>query len=159
VTITNDAPAVFPLGTTTVTWTATDDSGNVVTAAQTVTIVDTTAPVIANVAANPSTLWPANHKLVSVVVSAQLTDICDAAPTWRITGVTCNQPVNGPGDGNTQPDWQITGDHTVKLRAERSGKTGERLYTIWIAATDASGNSSVGSCTVVVPHDQGGGKK
>ncbi|NDK17017.1 MAG: hypothetical protein GW911_33745, partial [Armatimonadetes bacterium] len=49
--------------------------------------------------------------------------------------------------------------HTVKLRAERSGKTGERLYTIWIAATDASGNSSVGSCTVVVPHDQGGGKK
>jgi len=159
VTITNDAPAVFPLGTTTVTWTATDDSGNVVTAAQTVTIVDTTAPVIANVAANPSTLWPANHKLVSVVVSAQLTDICDAAPTWRITGVTCNQPVNGPGDGNTQPDWQITGDHTVKLRAERSGKTGDRIYTIWIAATDASGNSATASCTVVVPHDQGGGKK
>jgi len=159
VAITNDAPAVFPLGETIVTWTATDDTGNVVTATQKVTIVDTTAPVIANVAANPGTLWPVNHKLVSVAVSAQLTDICDAAPTWRITGVTCNQPVNGPGDGNTQPDWQITGDHTVKLRAERSGKTGDRIYTIWIAATDASGNSATASCTVVVPHDQGGGKK
>jgi Ca2+-binding RTX toxin-like protein len=37
VTITNDAPAVFPLGTTIVTWTATDRAGNSVTATQTVT--------------------------------------------------------------------------------------------------------------------------
>ena len=37
-TVINDAPALFPLGTTTVTWTATDDSGNVSTATQTVTV-------------------------------------------------------------------------------------------------------------------------
>jgi Ca2+-binding RTX toxin-like protein len=37
VTITNDAPAIFPPGTTIVTWTATDDSGNSVTAIQRVT--------------------------------------------------------------------------------------------------------------------------
>ena len=43
VSITNDAPAGgFPAGTTTVTWTATDSSGNTGTAAQNVTI--TTAP-------------------------------------------------------------------------------------------------------------------
>lgn len=35
----HDAPVWFPLGITTVTWTATDDSGNTTTATQTVTVV------------------------------------------------------------------------------------------------------------------------
>lgn len=38
VAIVNDAPALFPLGTTLVTWTATDPSGNKTTATQTVTV-------------------------------------------------------------------------------------------------------------------------
>ncbi len=46
VEITNNAPAAFPLGKTTVVWTATDANGNKNTATQTVTIVDTTDPVI-----------------------------------------------------------------------------------------------------------------
>ena len=45
-TITNDAPTVFPLGETIVTWTATDSSGNSASTTQTITVVDTTAPVI-----------------------------------------------------------------------------------------------------------------
>jgi len=36
--ITNNAPSLFPIGTTTVTWTATDDSGNSATATQLVTV-------------------------------------------------------------------------------------------------------------------------
>jgi uncharacterized protein YjbI with pentapeptide repeats len=47
VTISSDAPAGFPLGTTTVTWTATDGNGLTVSATQLVTVVDTTAPSIA----------------------------------------------------------------------------------------------------------------
>jgi Ca2+-binding RTX toxin-like protein len=39
VTVTNNAPAVFPLGTTTVTWTATDAAGNKVTVTQVVTAI------------------------------------------------------------------------------------------------------------------------
>jgi len=42
--ISNNAPDVFPLGETTITWTAVDESGNSASATQTVTIVDTTSP-------------------------------------------------------------------------------------------------------------------
>jgi len=48
VTITNDAPVSFPVGLTTITWTATDANGNTATATQLVTVnlVDVTAPVV-----------------------------------------------------------------------------------------------------------------
>ena len=42
----NDAPSSCPVGTTTVTWTAVDPSGNDVTATQTVTVVDNIDPTI-----------------------------------------------------------------------------------------------------------------
>ncbi|PJA24353.1 MAG: hypothetical protein COX57_08960, partial [Alphaproteobacteria bacterium CG_4_10_14_0_2_um_filter_63_37] len=42
----NDAPVAFPMGTTTVTYTVGDSAGNVSTAVQTVTVVDTTPPRI-----------------------------------------------------------------------------------------------------------------
>jgi len=41
VTVTNNAPATFPIGVTTVTWTATDAAGNSSTATQTVTVTCT----------------------------------------------------------------------------------------------------------------------
>ena len=48
VTITTDAPTgfVFPIGTTTVNVTATDDAGNTATASYTVTVVDNEAPTV-----------------------------------------------------------------------------------------------------------------
>ena len=54
--ITDNAPAAFPLGPTTITWTAADDVGNEAHATQVVTVVDTTAPVIALLGANPQTV-------------------------------------------------------------------------------------------------------
>jgi len=45
-TVTSNAPATFPLGTTQVTWRATDGNGNTVSAVQRVSVVDTTAPVV-----------------------------------------------------------------------------------------------------------------
>lgn len=44
--VTNDAPATFPLGTTNVTWTVSDINGNNNTISQTVTVVDNQAPVV-----------------------------------------------------------------------------------------------------------------
>jgi hypothetical protein len=46
VTVTNDAPAAFPLGNTTVTWTVTDLAGNSASCAQLVTVEDNEAPTI-----------------------------------------------------------------------------------------------------------------
>ena len=44
--VTEHPPRFFVLGETTVTWTATDTSDNSASATQTVTIVDTTSPII-----------------------------------------------------------------------------------------------------------------
>ena len=52
--VTSDAPAVFPLGVTTVTFTATDGAGNVTTAMTTVTVTDTSAPGRATVISGPT---------------------------------------------------------------------------------------------------------
>lgn len=45
-TVTNNAPALFPLGTTTVTFTSTDDAGNSASDLSTVTVVDTILPSV-----------------------------------------------------------------------------------------------------------------
>jgi hypothetical protein len=155
VTITSDSPGVFPLGVTVVTFTAEDDAGNVSMAFTTVTVVDTTAPTIGAATADPGSLWPRNHKLRAVVISVDVTDICDAAVDCQIVSVTSNEPINGLGDGNTEPDFIITGDLTVDLRAEASGLGSGRVYTITVQCTDDSGNSATREVNVTVPHDQG----
>ena len=160
VDITSDAPAIFPLGTTTVTFTATDDAGNTASCTTMVTVQDTTPPDI-SVTVSPDTLWPPNHKMVDITATVTVSDICDAAPTVVLTSVTSNEPDNakGNGDGNTVNDIQEaeigTEDYEFQLRAERAGKGDGRVYTITYTVTDASGNSASASATVVVPHDMG----
>jgi hypothetical protein len=147
--------AELPLGTNVVGLTVTDSATNTASCSTQVIVVDTTPPVIMSVRADPNMLWPPNHKLIDVVVRARVQDICGRT-TWKITRVTSNEPVNDLGDGNTSPDWIITGDHTLKLRAERSGKGHGRIYTITIQAKDESGNlSELRTVTVTVPKSQG----
>lgn len=147
--------STFPVGTTTVTATATDAAGNTSSASFTVTVRDTTAPVLGTVSTNAPTLWPPNHKMVAVTVSASATDAAGAV-TYRIVSVTSSEPDNGLGDGDTPNDIKITGAMTVDLRAERSGKGNGRTYTITVEAKDAAGNTSTKTVTVSVPKSQGG---
>jgi len=141
--------------TITRTWTATDACGETSSCVQTVEVVDTTPPDIENVTANPNELWPPNHKMVQVTVAAIATDNCDPSPDCTISSVSSNEPVNGLGDGNTAPDWVITGDLTVDLRAERSGTGDGRIYTIEVTCTDDCENSSTETVEVTVTHDKG----
>ena len=143
--------ATFPLGTTTVQCTATDTFNQTTTGAFSVTVADTTPPAVTSIVATPSNLWPPNHKMVAVSVAVTAQDSVDAAPVSKIVTVTSNQPINGSGDGNTAPDWEITGPLTLNLRAERAGGA-DRLYTIEVVTTDFSGNSTTSTVVVSVAH-------
>jgi hypothetical protein len=130
------------------------DGHNTAQATRTVSVVDTRPPTIRSVAASPNVLWPPNHRLVPVVVSVLASDTGGAA-ACRIVAVHSNEPVNGSGDDDTAPDWTITGDLTLLLRAERSGHGDGRVYTITVRCEDASGNAASATATVNVPHDRG----
>jgi hypothetical protein len=141
--------STFAVGTTTVSCSATDAHLNTANGSFDVTVTDSTPPQILSVDANPGVLWPPNHQMVNVTVTVVAVDAIDPAPVSQIISVTSNQPINGTGDGDTSPDWVITGPLTVQLRSERSnGK--DRIYTITIETTDASGNSTTATDTVVV---------
>ena len=147
-------------GTYVVTYDATDSWGNeAVQVTRTVNVVDMMAPTINSISADPDVLWPPNHKMVEVAVTVDAEDICDAAPVCIIVDVTSNAPINDPGDGDTKPDWEITGDLTVKLRAEQAGSGTGRVYTIHVQGADVSGNTTTATVEVTVPHDQSKVKK
>jgi uncharacterized repeat protein (TIGR01451 family) len=112
-------------------------------------------PTITDASANPSVLWPPNHRLVDVTVDYNVTDNCPLPPNSCTLSVTSNEPINGTGDGDTSPDWIILDANHVQLRAERAGTGNGRIYTIGITCIDSGGNSSHQSVTVSVPHDRG----
>lgn len=151
--------AQLPLGINTLAVTATDSTGAVGTCSSTITVVDTTPPVIVSASVNPKSLWPPNHKMVPVRVSAVVTDECGPA-TWEIVSISSNESSKAVGSGNTARDWKITGDDTALVRAERSGKNkAGRIYNITLQATDGSGNKSAPRrVSVTVAHDQGKNK-
>jgi probable HAF family extracellular repeat protein len=107
---------------------------------------DVTPPVISSVRANPDVIWPANHKMVPIEVTVDVTDDVDPAPTCRITGITSD-------DQGTADDVAIVGDLSAEVRAESLGLIG-RTYSIAIACSDSSSNSSTAVALVRVPHDQ-----
>ncbi len=146
--------AKLPMGANILTLTATDSEGNETIFDSFITVEDTIAPEIISVSASPETLWPPNHKMVTVRVSANVKDACGDT-TWEVISVKSSQPENGKGDGNTDSDFKIIDEHTVLLRAERAGNDkGGRVYTITIRATDEAGNkSALETVKVTVPHN------
>lgn len=113
---------------------------------------DTTLPVISTLTASQEIIWPPNHKMVSVTLNAVATDNVGVT-SLKIVSATSNEPDNGLGDGDKPNDIQVTGDLTLNLRAERSGKGKGRIYTVTVEARDAAGNAATKSVTVSVPKD------
>ncbi|MBT3434972.1 MAG: HYR domain-containing protein [Nitrospinaceae bacterium] len=150
--------STFPLGATAVTVTAMDANNNSSEKTFTVTVQDTAPPVINSVSVNSNVLFPPDHKMKPVSVTVDAEDNVSLFPSSKIISVTSNEPVNGTGDGDTAPDWEITGDLTLNLRAERSGGGNGRIYTITVQSTDESGNNSLKTVTVSVPISQGNGQ-
>jgi len=111
-------------------------------------------PPVAEVTVSPDTLWPVNHKYVTVVATVVASDNFDPAPAITLVSVTSNEPDEGLGDGDKPDDILIVDDYTFRLRAERAGGGTSRIYTITYEVTDACGNVTVATATVTVPHDQ-----
>ena len=149
----NNAPALFPYGTTPVTWMAADHSGNHVAGIQSVTVVDTTPPSL-TVSLNPTILWPPNHHLVNVTATITVSDACDAAPKVRLVSITSSEPDSGTGPRDVPHDIRGASfgkdDRRFRLRAEHA-PGGNRTYTVTYAADDKYGNTAVVQTTVRVP--------
>jgi hypothetical protein len=123
-TVSNNAPAVYPKGLTTVTWAATDAAGNKQTATQTVMVVDNEKPAL-SCPTIPVQCYVASGTYIVPVLTA--TDNCSiAATTYAITGSTTRN-----GNGNNA-----------------SGPFNEGSSTITWTVVDGSGNSS--TCTTIV---------
>jgi predicted extracellular nuclease len=135
------------VGTYTLTYTVSDgfNSGS---ATRVVTVADTTAPAVTALSVTPSTIAVPNHKMVDVSLSYTASDL--TGPTICSITVTSNEPINGPGDGNTTVDWQVLSATAVRIRAERSGRGTGRVYGITVTCADASGNRGSSSATVRV---------
>jgi hypothetical protein len=129
-TFTNNAPAYFQVGTTVVTWTATDVSGNNTTAPQTVTVTDTVPATVS--------CTPARPLGGSFVVSAS--DACAGAPVIRLGSYVLAE--------GEQIKINVTGRSGVRLVNVASGirhfqvGPGEAVIT----ATDASSNVASAIC-------------
>ncbi|HBX68125.1 MAG TPA: hypothetical protein DEH25_01720 [Chloroflexi bacterium] len=115
-------------------------------------VCDAIAPT-ADVSLSTETLWPVNHKYVTVVATVTALDNFDPAPTVTLVSVTSNEADDGLGDGDTPNDIVIVDNFTIQLRAERSGTGTDRVYTLIYRVTDACGNSTLVSATVTVPHN------
>jgi reprolysin-like metallo-peptidase family M12B/HYR domain-containing protein len=152
--------APYPVGTTTITWKATDSSNNSSTCTQTIVVNDVEAPVITASVAN-SCLWPPNHDLLDTGLSLAVTDNCSplSAITVGVRVTSDERPeIETQGDGNFSPDAVVTGssiNQVVRVRAERMGGGDGRVYLLRITATDQYNNTALKVLQVGVPAAQG----
>lgn len=129
----------------------------------------------------PLALWPPNHKMQPVSITATDGDGAGQITLEVIPGA--DEATNGQGDGNTETDWEGTevaateGDGSVtipfSIRSERSGGGDGRVYTLDFTAeyddgkvcTSRTGEEAPTGPNVVtvdpfiveVPHDMRGG--
>jgi len=125
-----------------------DVVGNTATHTILLNIVDQTPPTIRSVFVDPSVITDDDGDMVQFKVRVCAHDNCDRAPGARIVSITSSEQSTGDSD-RTAPDCLITGELRGRVRAER-GTAASRLYTITVACTDRSGNSTESTTTITV---------
>jgi len=145
--------STFPVGTTTVTCTATDSANQTSQCSFDVTVLDKEPPKITSSVAI-SSFWSPSHDLINVGLSATATDNCPNGVIFDVKVFGDENDELATGDGTFSPDAKNIALATLRLRAERNQKGDGRVYLIVITATDGAGNKAVACQTVVVPKDQ-----
>ena len=139
--VTNNAPAIFPLGATVVTWTVVDGSGNLATCTQTVTVVDNQNPIIA---------CPFPVAVTTDLGSCDATGVALGTPTTSdncsVASVTNNAPV-AFGIGTTTVVWTVTdGSGNTATCSQTVTVTDIELPTITCPA-DVTVAAAIGTCS------------
>ena len=140
--VTNDAPASFPLGSTTVTWTVTDDAGLTATCEQMVTITDAENPTItcpADVAANTDA---GTCAATSVVLGTPTTD-----DNCGVASVTNDAPAIFP-IGSTTVTWTVTDDAGLTTTCEQMVTVTDAENPTITCPTDVVVEADASDCTM-----------
>jgi len=104
----------------------------------------------------PSTCW---YNMAPVIITSNVQDICDLAPTCKITDVevTYNEPPSLVPrcsfftSRSSSPEWEITGDMTLNVNTQNICRCfADKIFTITVKCTYASGNSVTSQTTVTI---------
>lgn len=137
--------------------TAVDQAGNTATGLVSGINIDKTAPAITGMpAAGTCSLWPANHKMITVATVGTSDGLSGMPAGSLILSVASSEPDNGLGDGDTAGDIAVAGLNpmTIALRAERSGRGPGRIYSVKAMATDLAGNTTTATSSCTVPRNR-----
>jgi von Willebrand factor type A domain-containing protein len=119
---------------------------------------DNNPPDCNTATASETTLWPPNHRMKELTISNVTDPDTNDTVSVNITGVTQDEPTTGGGSGDKQPDAELVGNDTVRVRAERAGTEDGRVYYVMFEATDGKGGTCEGIVVLpTVPHDQAPG--
>jgi hypothetical protein len=142
VTVTNDAPSAFPIGTTIVTWTAKDCSGNTATATQTVTVTNLPPSIVSFL---PNTISP-----ISIGTSVTMTltftdnnaksvdvDWGNFTPIQHVT-LTTNDPVS------ITYTYPVTGVYSVKVTLNDACGLSANSFYEYVVIYDPNGGFVTG---------------
>ena len=141
--------AVFPVGVTTVTWIATDGSGNVTKESQTVTVVGNVPPVV-KAPANISTNTDANVCFASVNLGSPV--VTDDIDGWSVAGARSDgQPLSAPyPKGVTTVTWTATDFDYATASANQTVSVADKQKPSISAPASLSVPNDHGLATAVV---------
>lgn len=137
VTVSNDAPSQFPVGSTTVTWRATDAAGNTATATQIVTVTNCNGynVTVTSILGLGSVFTGGNSNNLYLGYGAQSTQL-------KVT-----VPVTG---GPYTFSWIGSNLSSKTSAIPTFTPTAAGSYTFYVTATNANGCESSGSITICV---------
>ncbi len=118
-------------------------------------------PVCTAAIADPTVLWPPNHKLRNISIKG-ITDPDGDTINLTVNTITQDEPVRGSDhdedDGEKQckkiPDGTGIGTSSPAVRADRDEKGNGRVYEIKFTASDGRGEICSGKVQVGVPREK-----